>query len=385
MPELLELLAQRDPKNDPRGMQQRYLSFVLFERGGEHGDGMLSRSLDGVDRELLYQAVRAGLKNEDGRARGTIGSVYRNLSAEEIKPLLPAILQAVVEPAPSGEMFADEIRVEGLRVLAEHRVEEGINACVTYTRDQNPWESQNRTPDTDGDPAPLRRPRKVGHSGTETDCRLLRKGRKGLSQGSGARKGKGRSRDDPCDRSLARVPRTDPHPGGKPMIVGRRKWLTMCAGLWWATSVAGAAAMRLEDYNVVWDAPSANARGSMPLGNGDLGLNAWVEAEGGLVFCIGKTDAWDDNNRLLKVGRVRVTLNPNPFAKGGAFRQELRCAAARWWLPRPPPMLPMHRWRCIYGPMPTGRSSTLRSIRRSRSSRRSCWRFGGPAADRGKA
>jgi HEAT repeat protein len=142
VPQLLELLAQVDPQSDPRGMQQRYLSFALFDRGG-----MLSRSLDGVDREALYQAVRAGLKNQDGRARGSIGSVYRNLSAEEIKPLLPAIYQAIIEPAPSGEMFADSIRVEGLRLLAKHHIEEGIAACVNYTRDQNPWASEHRTPE----------------------------------------------------------------------------------------------------------------------------------------------------------------------------------------------------------------------------------------------
>jgi len=142
VPQLLELLAQVDPQNDPRGMQQRYLSFALFD-----GGGMLSRSLDGVDREALYKAVRAGLKNQDGRARGSIGSVYRNLSTEDIKPLLPAIYQAIIEPAPSGEMFADSIRVEGLRLLAKHRIEEGIGACVKYTRDQNPWASEHRTPE----------------------------------------------------------------------------------------------------------------------------------------------------------------------------------------------------------------------------------------------
>jgi hypothetical protein len=141
-PQLLELLAQVDGENDPRGMQQRYLSFALFDDGG-----MLSRSLDGVDREALYKAVRAGLKNQDGRARGSIGSVYRNLSAEDIKPLLPVIYQAIIEPAPSGEMFADSIRVEGLRLLAKFRIEEGIAACVKYTRDQNPWASEHRTPE----------------------------------------------------------------------------------------------------------------------------------------------------------------------------------------------------------------------------------------------
>ena len=92
-------IANQFPQSDPRGMQQRYLSFALFDNGG-----MLSRSLEGVDREALYKAVRAGLKNQDGRARGSIGSVYRNLSAEDIKPLLPAIYQAIIEPAPSGEM-----------------------------------------------------------------------------------------------------------------------------------------------------------------------------------------------------------------------------------------------------------------------------------------
>jgi len=143
VPELLELLAQVDPERDPRGMQQRYLTFALFE----NGDGMLSRSLEGVDEELLYKAVRAGLKNQDGRARGSLGSVYRNLSSEKIKPLLPSIYQAIMEPAPSGEMFADSIRVEGLRLLAKHRIEEGITACVKYTREQNPWASQERTPE----------------------------------------------------------------------------------------------------------------------------------------------------------------------------------------------------------------------------------------------
>jgi hypothetical protein len=142
VPDLLKLLARTDPQSDPRGMQQRYLSYALFAGRG----GMLGSSLEGVDRQALYQAVRAGLRNQDGRARGCISSIYRQLSFEEIKPLLPAILQAVEQPAPSGEMFADEVRVEGLRVLSKHRIREGLAACVKYTRDQNPWDSQERTP-----------------------------------------------------------------------------------------------------------------------------------------------------------------------------------------------------------------------------------------------
>jgi len=64
----------------------------------------------------------------------------------------------------------------------------------------------------------------------------------------------------------------------------------------------------------------------MPLGNGDIGLNVWVEDGGDLLFYLSKTDAWDENARLLKLGRVRVSLRPNPFVLHTAFRQELDLA-----------------------------------------------------------
>lgn len=38
-------------------------------------------------------------------------------------------------------------RIEGLQLLAKHRVEKGIKACVTYTRRQNRWASEKRTPE----------------------------------------------------------------------------------------------------------------------------------------------------------------------------------------------------------------------------------------------
>jgi hypothetical protein len=80
----------------------------------------------------------------------------------------------------------------------------------------------------------------------------------------------------------------------------------------------------LDAFNVVWDSPSANHHGSMPLGNGDIALNAWMTKDGDLQFYISKTDAWDDNARLVKVGKVRVHFEPNPVAMGKAFRQELK-------------------------------------------------------------
>ena len=41
----------------------------------------------------------------------------------------------------------------------------------------------------------------------------------------------------------------------------------------------------------------------MPLGNGDIGMNVWVEENGDLLFFISKTDSWSDAGRLLKLGQ----------------------------------------------------------------------------------
>jgi alpha-L-fucosidase 2 len=74
-------------------------------------------------------------------------------------------------------------------------------------------------------------------------------------------------------------------------------------------------------YNVVWDTPSADASGSMPLGNGDVGVNVWVEPSGDVLLLIGKTDAWDENSINLKLGRVRLRVLPAPAIV--PFRQSL--------------------------------------------------------------
>ncbi len=66
----------------------------------------------------------------------------------------------------------------------------------------------------------------------------------------------------------------------------------------------------LDRYNVRWDKPGGNSLGSMPLGNGDIGLNVWVEDSGDVCFYISKTDAWDENARLVKIGGVRVQIKP---------------------------------------------------------------------------
>jgi hypothetical protein len=87
---------------------------------------------------------------------------------------------------------------------------------------------------------------------------------------------------------------------------------------------AGAPADWPERATIEWTTPSVDHNGSMPLGNGDIGLNVWVEPDGDMLLYVSTTDAWSDNFRLLKLGRVRIAVTPNPFASGKPFVQRLK-------------------------------------------------------------
>ena len=83
-------------------------------------------------------------------------------------------------------------------------------------------------------------------------------------------------------------------------------------------------ARKLCAFNPVWDtASTTGSLESMPIGNGDITANVWVESEGDLMMYVGKSDTWSEATRLLKVGRLRISLSPNPFAKDTEFSQEL--------------------------------------------------------------
>ena len=79
--------------------------------------------------------------------------------------------------------------------------------------------------------------------------------------------------------------------------------------------------------DVVWDAPGRTSADSMPIGNGDIGLNVWTEENGDIVFYIGKTDAWSENPKgtcgLAKVGKIRLSISPTLFSGMNGFSQAL--------------------------------------------------------------
>src|ERR1700728_3923896 len=90
--------------------------------------------------------------------------------------------------------------------------------------------------------------------------------------------------------------------------------LIVLTGLAFASHCFGQSETQFAQANdVTWNSLGTNENDSMPIGNGDLAANVWTEQNGDLVLLLAKSDAWSENGQLLKLGRVRVKLTPNPF------------------------------------------------------------------------
>ena len=77
----------------------------------------------------------------------------------------------------------------------------------------------------------------------------------------------------------------------------------------------------LEAYNPRWTGVGGSDRASVPLGNGELCSNVWVQRDG-IHLYLARSDAISELDRTLKLGEFVVTLDPNPF-EDGTVRQEL--------------------------------------------------------------
>ena len=66
-------------------------------------------------------------------------------------------------------------------------------------------------------------------------------------------------------------------------------------------------------YRVAWDSASETLGGTMPLGNGELCVNAWFEPQARVQLVFGRTDSWDEFGRLAKVGAVEVNFLGDGF------------------------------------------------------------------------
>ena len=148
IPVLLRMAVQTTP-DDPREVLQSEISRALFYNGrAQPRRGLIAEyGLEGVDTALLVPAMKKILTNLNGAARSNLGWVYEKLPDEVLNQLWGDIYWATHDIAPSGIMFAEGIRMAGFKVMAKHRIKEGVDLGTWYLRHQNMHGSPGRTPE----------------------------------------------------------------------------------------------------------------------------------------------------------------------------------------------------------------------------------------------
>jgi len=79
---------------------------------------------------------------------------------------------------------------------------------------------------------------------------------------------------------------------------------------------------KLARYDFVYNGIMENSMESIPLGNGDLGVNVWA-TDKAMYLLLSKTDTLSENYRLLKTGLVKLSLEPNSFSSKSNFHLSL--------------------------------------------------------------
>ena len=120
-------LTTNDYPDEYRDWTNTYATFALFAKG------MLNKERwQKIPLDQRISTIRKVLKNEDGNARSAMSVIYQQLTKQEIAILLPDIYQGLKKPAPSGVMFNKAVRSNGLRILAQNHIAEGVQAGMNY-------------------------------------------------------------------------------------------------------------------------------------------------------------------------------------------------------------------------------------------------------------
>src|SRR3569832_396646 len=90
----------------------------------------------------------------------------------------------------------------------------------------------------------------------------------------------------------------------------------------WPALVMFAVTAQAHTSDVTWTSLGHGEFVFLLFGFGVLAANVWTEQTGDLILLLSKSDAWTELNKLVKLGRVRLHLSPNPFVDAN-FTQTL--------------------------------------------------------------
>ena len=125
-------------EEDPLHFAHGRLAMLLFYGWSAFGPkGVIWGSgISGVDRDLLYPAIRAVAETPVGLCRSTLNKTYENLTHDDVLAVAGALVDSIRKRAPSDKMFSDGVREGGVKTLRKFGIAEGVPACMLYAADE---------------------------------------------------------------------------------------------------------------------------------------------------------------------------------------------------------------------------------------------------------
>jgi hypothetical protein len=146
-PALIELVATYDNEADVTKKLPAQIADSLC-----NGDGLsYSRKVysnavpsDAIDRRLLVAAMKQWLTNPNGGARTSASRLLDVMPENELDQLWGELYDVIKIPASSGPMFATEGRANAIRAMADHHIQEGLEAGTWFVFELKGWGQKER-------------------------------------------------------------------------------------------------------------------------------------------------------------------------------------------------------------------------------------------------
>lgn len=150
IPDLIaRLRIPTNPAADPMGIEHRAISDALFSRNHAETQGLITRRdamLNDVDRASLWEAIEIGIKNDHGFTRAHYHHMFNELSLNELSPVHSAIKEGITNTAQTGVVGVSTFKLEGIKMLTNNLVDDGMDLIVDYARFQRKHASERRLP-----------------------------------------------------------------------------------------------------------------------------------------------------------------------------------------------------------------------------------------------
>jgi len=148
IPALFKAATVNDLEQDATRKLQGQIAYALLSkhagllvdsRGRLHED-----TVKRLDKGLLRGALESWLTNPNGGVRSTASAVFAHLDQSDLDVLWGTIYQATTTSAPSGVMFSGGVRVDGIRLMGEYKVKEGMAHGAWYCTTKRGWGTWGR-------------------------------------------------------------------------------------------------------------------------------------------------------------------------------------------------------------------------------------------------